>query len=189
MAPFEHEGGRLSGRRVYVPLVKVVGGSRGRVRLACGQWYTFCSHWFGRQLICPGSDCPACGVYAERVSTFLLCTQLQGQQWHLRVLELGQQSWQQLQFLAHAEGWPLEPGLELELSRGRQRSALRVEPIGPGTDVKLSYDDPDLLFDALVVLLRWPPRRRGEPVVDYSLRVRPRLIADLEASIVGAPSR
>jgi hypothetical protein len=177
VAPENGQAGR------NLPVVRVHAGTRAEVSFQTAHFWTFATHWFGRQLVCPGADCPACGTYAERVGTYFLVQVCEGPRWRPAILELGQGSWARLRMLVESEGWEVGPGLTAECCRRGAKSSLRIEPTGMAGVVQKAYDDPLLLFDALVCLFRWAPRRRDEGVAAYCDRSRPRLIADLEAAI------
>lgn len=179
---FEDQGQvAVVGRGLQV--LKVGAGTRARVCMQSERVEVVTTHWFERQFVCPGWDCPACGTYAARVMVFFAGVVQVGQRWEPRLCEVTAQSWSRLVFLCAAEGWDVAPGLLMEVGRDKPRSGLRVEPIGAEAEVSAVLSSRERLLDALSLLFKLPARGVEEAAEVWVKRVRSAAVAQIEGAI------
>lgn len=179
---FEDQGRvAIVGRGLQV--LKVPAGTRARVCMQSDRVEVVTTHWFERQFVCPGWDCPACGTYVCRTMVFFVGVVHVGQRWEPRLVEVTAQSWSRLTFLSEAEGVVIGPGLLMEIGRERQRSGLRIEPLEESGELSVVLRPRERLLDALSLLFRLPARGVDESGEGWVKRVRPAAVAHLESAI------
>lgn len=179
---FVDESGMVTSRRGVV-LLKVQPGGRARVCLQSVHVEVVQTHWFGRQMLCPGWDCPACGTYATRAAVFQVALVLQGPEWRPCLVELTASEWSRTRMLAQMEGIEVGPGVVCELSRGGSRSAIRCVVVEATTGVSSVLSTHERLVDALSLLFKLPVRNEGEAAKAWIERIRPVVAGQLSASI------
>lgn len=167
-----------------VRICKVVAGQSCRVTVQSSQPQMVASHWFGRQLVCPGADCPACEAYQTRVSAFFLGTLFTGKVWVPAMFEVCPSEVARVRFMASWEEGKMEPGLCITMSRKNARSSLRCEPLPDGGGPILpALDDGRLLLRSVCRLLQLPPLLNHESETEWQARVMPILAGRLSHAI------
>jgi hypothetical protein len=179
---FVEENGMVLARR-GICLLKVAPGQRARVCLQSEHVEIVQTHWFGRQMLCPGWDCPACGTYATRVAVFQIGVVWQGPEWRPVLVELTAGEWARTRMLAQMEGLELGLGVVCELSRGGPRSAVRCVPIERTGEISVVLQTAERLTDALALLFKLPARGDGEGSKAWCERIRPAVATQLAAAI------
>lgn len=180
---FEHEGQvSVVGRGLQV--LKVSAGHRARVCMQSERVEVVSTHWFERQLVCPGWDCPACGVYQVRTMVFFVGVVWVVERWEPRLVEVTSQSWSRLVFLSEADGFRVGTGLGMEIGRHSARSGLRIEPVDVCGEVSDVLRSREKLLDALSLLFRLPARGVAESGEAWVKRVRPAAVVHLEKAMV-----
>lgn len=179
---FEDQGQlAVVGRGLQV--LKVAAGTRARVCMQSEVVEVVTTHWFERQFVCPGWDCPACGTYASRVMVFFVGVVQVGRRWEPRLVEVSSQSWSRLTFLSLAEGFKVSAGLLMEFARERPRSGLRVDPVEGTDEVSVVLSSRERLLDALSLLFRLPARAVEESGEQWVKRVRTSAVVQIEGAI------
>ena len=139
-------------------VVRVPSGAVVRVVVQSVGGETVSSHWFGRQVLCPGVGCPACGHQSVRVAVFLVGLVETCGKYGPCLLELAAGSYSRVRMLAQMEGFEVGPGLVLELSRRHSRAPLRAEPVEGCGKISERLGEEDVLLDAVSILYRLPLR-------------------------------
>lgn len=173
---------RVVGSRGVV-LLKLAAGSRARVCLQSDEPEVVQTHWFERQYLCPGWDCPACGTYATRVAVFQVAVVERGPEWVPCLLELTASEWSRTRMLAQMESIRLVAGTECELSRGSARSAIRCVAVRSMGEASAVLRTRERLIDVLSLLFKLPLREREESAKAWCERVRPAVATQLGAVI------
>jgi len=168
-----------------IALLKIIPGMVGKCTVQSVLPELVVTHWFGRQFICPGPDCPACETYAARLSVWNLVTVEIAGKVTPRLLELSQQSWARLRFMMQFEADDTVRGAVVVLRRGTMRSAVVCEPAGETGVTRAELAGCEPLLDSLAVLFKLPPRRVDEVARVWLERIRPFCLAQLEKGIVG----
>lgn len=164
-------------------LVKVVERSRVQVIVQSEAAELLVTHWFGRQYVCPGLDCPACGTYQSRLSVWNVVLMRGGDSLQPRLLELSAQSWARLKFMAGWEDSESLSGLVVDLHRGSMRRPVIAEPAGGRGEVVPLLSSGVRLLEALAVVFKLPLPGREEASPAYCSRVRPLVVRRLEAAM------
>lgn len=151
------------------PLVRVLEGRQTEVQLLSGDWVRLVTHFYGRTFLCPEVDeCVACQLLPSRAY------------WYLPVLSLATKRPSILELSAHASadleqrcrfaGWPVAPGVQVELSRRSKKAPLRMELVGrvetPPVAVACEW------CTALMALFCLPALVPGETLAQYGDRVK-----------------
>lgn len=166
-----------------IGLLKIVPGMLAKCTVQSSLPEIVVSHWFGRQFICPGLDCPACATYASRLSVWNLVTVEIAGKVQPRLLELSQQSWARVRFMLQMEETDVVAGSVLLLRRSSMRQPVIAEPAAESSVRREELAGMGVLLDALAVLFKLPPRR-GEEVPKLWLdRIRPFVTSELERGI------
>jgi len=179
---FVEQENLVVGRRGVV-LLKVPAGSRAKVCLQSLEVEVVQTHWFGRQFLCPGWDCPACGVYAARVGVFQLAVVQRGPEWSPVLLELTAAEWARTRMLGDMTGLIPGPGVVCSLSRGSARSAVRCQPVSRSDERSEFLSSRERLVDVLGLLFKLPGRVTEESVGAWCERVRPAVAEQLSRAI------
>jgi len=164
-------------------IVRVGVGSQMEVCVQSGEVETCQTHWFDRQYLCPGFDCPACGTYAGRLSVFLVVTVRSQALWVPGLLELTAASWSRVRMLAQMESLSVTSGLVLGLSRSSVRRGVRAEPIGSGGVVSPELVTRERLIDAISLLFKLPARVAEETAAAWCERMRPAVVGQMASAI------
>lgn len=165
-------------------LIKVFPGHTVRATLQSRHCQIVTSHWFGRQLACPGEECPACGTYPVRVSCFFLATAWTGKVWTPGLFEVCPGEFARLRFMCGWEKESVEAGTCVVMSRKGARSSVRCEPsLEVGGPIIPALGNSEVLLSSVARLLGLPGLRPGELFTAWCERVRPGLVLRLEAAI------
>jgi len=163
-----------------VPLVKIAPGTSARVTIQSEVAEVIRTHWFGRQYVCPGVDCPACECYQSRLTVFILVTVFSGKVWVPGLLELTPAALSRLRFMLEWEAGSVVPGVVVLVSRRSLRSGVVAEPLDQvGGELLGSLSSSEVLFNSVCRLLGMPSIRKGESDDQWQERVRPFLNARL----------
>lgn len=133
------------------------------------------THWFGRQVICPGDVCPACGGGGGREHGYLVIQVAHGPSRSLFLLEISAPTWARAESLASMVGEDLTTGAFVRLSRRRKNSPLMIEVEGTlkGTVAFAGADsDSSRCLDAVATLYGLPVSKTGEDASQWTDRVR-----------------
>jgi len=168
--------------RVALPVVRVAGGSSLTVAwLGVGPMFAGV-HWLGRALMCTGENCEACAVQSPRLMAYLPVAFLpDGGAARTALWEITDAAWQQAAGLARMEGITLELGSLLMGERKRERSPLRVTPLGTVAKRQLPMATRWGLTSAVATLFRLPAPTANEETAAWAARAKPaavRLLAD-----------
>lgn len=164
-------------------ILRVEGGQRVVVVAQSAKPELMVTHWFNRQYVCPGDGCPACGVYQSRLTAFFVVTVQCGEKWQQRLCELSAQSLSRLKFMAGWEDMCLESGMGISLTRSSRRKPVFAEPLEFRGEVWPELVGPEVLLDAIGILMKLPARMRLESGRDWCERIRPFCVAQLEQAI------
>lgn len=179
---FVEESSRVVGSRGIV-LLRIMPGSRARVCLQSDEPEVVQTHWFDRQYLCPGWDCPACGTYATRVAVFNVAVVARGPEWSPCLVELTASEWSRTRMLAQMEGIRVTAGTLCELSRGGPRSAVRCVATEETVEGSVVLRSRERLIDVLGLLFKLPLRSEEESAKAWCERVRPAVATQLLAAI------
>lgn len=167
-------------------VLKVPAGSRVKVGIQSERPELLVTHWFGRQFVCGGGDCPACGTYASRLGVWNVVQVVVGNSLQPRLLELSSQSWARLRFMAGWEDAESLGGVAVELYRSSLRRPVLAEPCSDVIPVNSRLASADTLLDGLGVLFQLPARRDGESGVEWADRIRPVVVSRVERAMLAA---
>jgi len=170
-------------RRRGLFLLKVMPGSRTQVVLQSDAVEVVQTHWFDKQYLCPGWDCPACGTYGGRVGVFFVGLVRQGPEWAPCLVELTAGAWSRAGMLIQMESMEIGPGLCLELSRHSARKGVRAEPVEWTENINPLLATRERLVDALGVLFRLPARGLEETAAVWVERVRSAVAKQIEDAV------
>lgn len=167
-----------------VRLLAIPAGSSARVTVQSDAVEIVRTHWFGRQYACPGEGCPACENYQSRLTCFMVVTVFTGKVWVPALLEVTPTELSRVRFMLEWESGEVVPGIVLLVTRRTLRSGIRVEPQDQeGGAILGSLSSREVLFNSVCRLLALPSSKKDETPDVWDERVRPFLIARMQAAI------
>lgn len=175
-----------SSSALSLPVLRVPPGARARISIQSPNVLYVGTHWFNRELLCVGPDCPGCGRTGSRCRGFALGLLETGTAWRPVMLEGSSPMWSRLEGFRTMEGVAFEPGLVVEASKKAKTSPLRLEPVEAGGLIDLQFTSPRRLLSAMAVLFRLPVPGPDSSVSDWAADARPAAMAALEVAMAGA---
>lgn len=179
-------GSPQSIKGLSLPLVRCRAGTRTAVWfLGAGPLWAS-THWIERQMICPGPECPACGLTPGRDFGYLgVAYGAEHSSLRVGILEVSLATFGRLDGLCRMEGRPVARGLGLELSRKFPKSPLVATPLLCEPPATLPAFDSSGLLSAVATLYRLPQPQILESAADWSQRVGPAALRMIEAAVLG----
>jgi len=167
-----------------LPIIKVKPGATVSVVLLGPEVLSLPTHWVGRQLVCPGEECPACDGQFPRVFHYLgAAFERSPGRWGMGLLEMSDTTMGRAQAQFSALGVKWERGAGLLLSRRYTKSPLVAAPQccmrEPGNLVLNLL----MLVQALAVLYQMPPQTGSQTLQEWSESVKPVLRSHLQAAL------
>lgn len=164
-----------------LPLLRCGAGGTVKMVLMAPAPLSFGVHWVNRSYVCVGDGCPLCEHQRPRIANWILAKPMIGSKFGLLgLLEMSGVAWERLAGLLKMEGVQTPLGAYIEVSRKRANSPLICVPLCEPS-VNLVPLDQERTLDALVVLLKLPPREPQELIPAWAERTRP-LLANLAAN-------
>jgi len=153
--------------RWALPLYHTLVGAVAEIEFACDEWLWIPMHWAGKQVPCPGDDCPFCGVYSSRLRGFSLVRDEK----RLFLLELSAASEARLRGLLACSDLEFVAGLRCEVSRKHMRRPVVIDPVSITAPARPVQFASEVLSNSVAVLLGWPTRLVSEPMESWATRV------------------
>lgn len=170
------------GRR-GLTLLRVMAGSRSEVVLQSDQVEVVRTHWFERQILCPGWDCPACETYSSRVAVFFVALAVVGPRVQPVLVEVTASEWARCGLLSRMGVGVVEAGGRLEISRSAARRAARVTLTDVGGTVVPELRTRERLIDAISLLFNLPARAPAELASSWCDRVHSAVVEQASLAI------
>lgn len=158
-----------------LPLLRCGAGGSVSIVLLAPTPLSFGVHWVDRSYVCVGDGCALCEHQRPRIANWILAKPMIGSKFGLLgLLEMSGVAWERLAGLLKMEGFQSPLGAFIEVTRKRANSPLVCVPLDRDP-VKVVALDQERTLDALVVLLKLPPRLPLETLLAWAERTRPLL--------------
>lgn len=164
--PTSHATGAL-------PVLRVRAGDRVGLRVLSVDLPWVSTHYVDRQYFCPGEDCPLCFARAVREHGYLVVQTTSYRENRVFLLEVTPAAYEHMRALAMFEGEMRLLGLEVEASRRRANSPLRLEYSGHTQLPEDRIVPRWKIMTAISVLYQMPSPSEGEGDLAWATRVRP----------------
>lgn len=167
-----------------LPIIKVRPGAGVKVVLMGPEVLALPTHWVGRQLICPGEECPACDGQFPRVFHYLgAAFERAPGRWGLGLLELSDTTFSRMLAQFEVAGLKMERGEVVLLSRRYTKSPLVAQPQGMKQEPGSLALNVLMLVQALAVLYQLPPQSGSQTLQEWAESVKPALRSHLQAAL------
>lgn len=153
---FVHQSFEGTRSAFSLSLLKVSGGSRCDAVVQSSRPIWLDTHWIGRQILCPGIDCPFCESLPSRSQGYLVVTVDVRDEVKPFLLEFTGTS--ALRFTERLQFFDLQlkSGLEISLWRKSQRTPLVIEPGASDRLVDPQLAEDRRLLNAISVIFGLP---------------------------------
>lgn len=131
------------------------------------------THWFDRQLLCGGEECPACIGSPMRVKAYAIATVGSEHSTTPGLLELTPQCISSVQDVLDAAAEEGAPAPRFALSRAKRRSRVQIEHLGWTNNRFKSYEEPKRIVEAVSVLHGVRPPSALETLEEWSASILP----------------
>lgn len=172
-----------SGRSGAMPLLRVRSKGNAYAVVQTDEPFSVGTHWLGRRLWCAGAECPACSVSDIREMVYFVVTAKVGNLWRPHLVEVTRHEFEAVTSATKFEGLQWAPGLGLILSRNKQRSPLRMDPVAAPATIEPSLGSVRIAIAAAAKVAGLPTPVLSETVDQFGRRVAKAARRLLEASL------
>lgn len=163
-----------------LPVLRIRAGDKVGLRIISIDLPWVQTHFVDRQYLCPGEGCPLCFSRAVREHGYLIVQTTTYREKRVYLLEVTPSTYEHMRSLALLEGEMRLLGLEVEASRRRANSPLRLEYVGHSSLPKDCLVSRLKILTALAVLYQLPSPYEGEGDFAWAARVRPATMKQAE---------
>jgi hypothetical protein len=177
-------GSKVGPSVMSLPIIKVKPGAGIDVVLMGPEVVALPTHWVGRQLVCPGDDCPACDSQFPRVFHYLgAAFERSPGKWGLGLLEMSDTTTGRLCAQMEVAGVFFKRGEVVRLSRRYTKSPLVAQPLNMTKEPGSLALNMLMLVQALAVLYQLPPQSGSQTLQEWTESVKPVLRSHLQAAL------